>query len=602
MILDLHIHSKYSFDSILSPKRILETAKKRGLDGVAVTDHNTIRGGVEASEMNKENNFVVIIGSEISTEIGDIIGLFLKKEIKSKRSMKVIEEIKDQGGLVVLPHPFRGHKLNEELLKSVDVIEGFNARSKRHENLDAQKLAMEYGLPIVGGSDAHFVSEIGLGESIIYGKDVRKAILKGNGSVKGVQTPPYLHGVSQIIKSLKTRASSQIASTVWPSIQEITYGWGDTPLGKGLKKEKIRICFAVRWTKSLHLQAWIRYFINEKYDVHIITHSKENVEGAKTYHLLTRSKLNFISGPIQTRWLLRKIRPDILHADLLTPYGFYAALSRFHPIVISCRGTDVLINPQRSKIIAYMTKFVAKRADLIYSVGDHLTGRLIALGADEAKVTTITIGIDGDTFHPNADKEGEIRKNLGWIENPLVVSIRNFESLYNVELLIRAMPIIVKENNSVRFIVAGKGSQESYLKGLVGKLGMNEYVKFVGFIEHNELPKTLACADIYVSTSLSDGISVSLLEGVACGCFPVVTDIPGNRAWIQDGENGFLVPLDDPKVLADRIILALKNKKFMESARKKNMEKVKKQAVWEKNMKKVEERYKSLINRTNTAT
>ncbi|MCK5328564.1 MAG: glycosyltransferase family 4 protein, partial [Candidatus Latescibacteria bacterium] len=374
---------------------------------------------------------------------------------------------------------------------------------------------------------------------------------------------------------------------------------GGVSLDNGLKNRKIRICFAATWTHSPHMQAWINYFIrNEKYDVHIITHSKEKVEGAKTYHLVAWSKLKFISGPLQTRWLLRRMRPDILHADSLTPYGFYAALSRSHPMVVSCRGSDVLINPQRSRILACITKFVVKRADLIYAVGDHLSRRLISLGADEAKVTTITIGIDLDKFHPDADKKGEIRKRLGWIENPLVVSTRNFESIYNLDLLIRAMPFVIKENSSVRFIMAGRGTQENYLKGLVDELGMNEYVKFMGYIEQNELPKTLAGADIYVSTSLSDGISVSLLEGMACGCFPVVTDIPANRSWIQDGENGFLVPTDDPKFLADRISSAINSKALMEGARKKNSEQVKQRAAWEEIMRNIEKKYRSLISST----
>ena len=375
------------------------------------------------------------------------------------------------------------------------------------------------------------------------------------------------------------------------------YVQGGIPLGNVLKRGKIRICFAVAWTNYLHMQAWIKYFINnEKYDVHIITHSKEKIEGTTTHNLLTWGKLNFISGPIQTWWILKRIRPDILHGDLLILYGFYAALSYFHPIVVSCRGSDVLIYPQRSRIMAYMAKFVTKRADLICAVGGHFTKLLISLGADKTKVTTITIGIDLVRFTPNADKEGEIRRKLGWLENPLVVSIRNFKPIYNVDLLIRAIPFIIKTNSEVRFIIAGKGTQENYLKGLVGKLGMNKYIKFTGLIEHDELPKTLASADIYVSTSLSDGISVSLLEGMACGCFPVVTDIPGNRAWIRDGENGFLVPPDDPEVLADRIMSAIKNKELRESAKKENIEKTRKGAVWEENMRKVEEEYRSLIS------
>ncbi|MCK5327111.1 MAG: glycosyltransferase, partial [Candidatus Latescibacteria bacterium] len=86
-----------------------------------------------------------------------------------------------------------------------------------------------------------------------------------------------------------------------------------------------------------------------------------------------------------------------------------------------------------------------------------------------------------------------------------------------------------------------------------------------------------------------------LLEGMACGCFPVVTDIPANRAWIQDGENGFLVPTDDPKILAERISFAVDNRVLMENAEKKNSEQVKKRAVWADNMRKVEEEYRSLI-------
>ncbi|MCK5527270.1 MAG: glycosyltransferase, partial [Candidatus Latescibacteria bacterium] len=86
--------------------------------------------------------------------------------------------------------------------------------------------------------------------------------------------------------------------------------------------------------------------------------------------------------------------------------------------------------------------------------------------------------------------------------------------------------------------------------------------------------------------------------GMACGCFPVVTDIPANRAWIQDGENGFLVPTDDPKFLADRISSAINSKALMEGARKKNSEQVKQRAAWEEIMRNIEKKYRSLISST----
>lgn len=206
MLLDLHIHSKYSFDSLLEPKKIIKVAKKRGLDGIAITDHNTIKGGLDAKKVNKDKDFLVIVGSEISTEIGDITGLFLSEEIKSRNSMGVIEEIKKQGGLVVLPHPYRGHRLNEKIIERIDVIEVFNARTNNEDNERAMKLAEKYNKPIVAGSDAHFASEIGLGKTIIKSKkEVKKDMLNEILKLERSQSPVYLQSLSQIIRSIKMR-------------------------------------------------------------------------------------------------------------------------------------------------------------------------------------------------------------------------------------------------------------------------------------------------------------------------------------------------------------------------------------------------------------
>ena len=94
---DLHIHLKYSSDGVLDPEKIVKIAIKRGLNGVAITDHNTIIGGLKAKNYETED-FKVIVGSEISTERGEIIGLFLKEEIKPGNVQEVISEIKEQNG------------------------------------------------------------------------------------------------------------------------------------------------------------------------------------------------------------------------------------------------------------------------------------------------------------------------------------------------------------------------------------------------------------------------------------------------------------------------------------------------------------------------
>ncbi|MFZ3148256.1 MAG: PHP-associated domain-containing protein [Methanothrix sp.] len=222
MIFELHIHSKFSVDSLISPEGILKTAKIRGLNGVAVTDHNTIKGGLEAQRINNNGKFMVIVGAEINTDVGDVIGLFLNEEIKSRMFLEVIDEIRSQDGVVVLPHPFRGHKLSDELISAVDAIESFNSRTGIWENQRAEKLVKKCKKISVAGSDAHFLSEIGLGSTLVDCSnldDLKSAILAGKASAFTTQqSRTYLQNCSQLVKSLKTRryvsATEQLVRTL----------------------------------------------------------------------------------------------------------------------------------------------------------------------------------------------------------------------------------------------------------------------------------------------------------------------------------------------------------------------------------------------------
>jgi len=175
--LDLHIHSKYSYDSISDPKIIVKVAKMRGLSGIAITDHNTIKGGLEAKKYSDEN-LIVIVGSEITTKEGEVIGLFLEKEIPANLNIiETIEKIHKQNGLAILPHPFDTHRkhavqnIDKKILNVIDGIEVLNARSKAGINANAQKFANENKLKITAGSDAHTLLEIGSAGMYIEGME-----------------------------------------------------------------------------------------------------------------------------------------------------------------------------------------------------------------------------------------------------------------------------------------------------------------------------------------------------------------------------------------------------------------------------------------------
>lgn len=161
LIADLHIHSKYSHDSLMSPEGIAKRAKMAGLTCIAITDHDTIRGGIEGRKAGEKYGIKVIVGSEIHTDRGDIIGLNLHEEISVKGWNEVIGAIRLQGGLVVLPHPYREHCYVEEIAPLVDFIETGNCRSTKEQNAAAAELAVRTGKPEIYGSDAHVFSEIG---------------------------------------------------------------------------------------------------------------------------------------------------------------------------------------------------------------------------------------------------------------------------------------------------------------------------------------------------------------------------------------------------------------------------------------------------------
>jgi predicted metal-dependent phosphoesterase TrpH len=205
---DLHVHTKYSLKcGISNPKDIIKVAMKKRLDGVAITDHNTIKGGMETKKY-ENNDIQVIVGCELSTLQGEIIGLFLTEEIMSRDIYEAIDEIHLQGGLVIVPHPFdelRKDRLKniEDYTNNIDAIEGFNSRCifDRY-NKNAIKFADEHKIPIVAGSDAHFANEIGLA-GIYSTYNLYEDIIHNNIKIFGQRSPLMNHVKTKTLKSFR---------------------------------------------------------------------------------------------------------------------------------------------------------------------------------------------------------------------------------------------------------------------------------------------------------------------------------------------------------------------------------------------------------------
>jgi predicted metal-dependent phosphoesterase TrpH len=179
---DFHIHTRFSRDSLLGEERFIRIALERGLTHVAITNHNNVEGAVavrrKARELGLDDRLTVIVGEEVSTSDGEVVGLFLESTIpRGLTADQTADAIHAQGGLVSIPHPFdpfRNAHIREEPLErlaeagKIDAVEVFNCRVtlSRH-NLQAAGFAARYRIPGIAASDTHSAYEIAMASNVL---------------------------------------------------------------------------------------------------------------------------------------------------------------------------------------------------------------------------------------------------------------------------------------------------------------------------------------------------------------------------------------------------------------------------------------------------
>lgn len=156
----VHVHTWHSFDCLLAPAAYLAYARRASLDFIAVTDHNTLAGARAMAALNRDSRLEVVIGAEYATDRGDVIGLFLTDDVVARRFDAVIDEIHAQGGLALLPHPYRGRDTDPARIAQVDLVEVFNARSAAEANAAALADAERLATPQLAGADIHTTWEL----------------------------------------------------------------------------------------------------------------------------------------------------------------------------------------------------------------------------------------------------------------------------------------------------------------------------------------------------------------------------------------------------------------------------------------------------------
>jgi glycosyltransferase involved in cell wall biosynthesis len=302
----------------------------------------------------------------------------------------------------------------------------------------------------------------------------------------------------------------------------------------------------------------------------------------------------YMTGFFLTIYVVFKHKCHLIHAHWAIPTGLIGVLVGAFlrtSLIVTIHGSDFRIGTMKTFILEKIFLYVCRRAKHIICVSEVLKRDIEKLGIKGEKISVSPMGVDEPFFRPLINRG--VNRTGQWFT---ILSNRQLQPIYNIPLLIRAIPIVLKEEPNAQFIIAGIGSERKNLEKQVKDLNIGSKVQFLGWVTHEEMPKLLSQADIYISTSLDDGTSVSLLEAMASGAFPIVTDIPSNREWISHGENGFLVPIDEERFLAEKILEAIRNQDLLERSRDKNFCLIKKKALWPVIIAKTKEIYKMALD------
>ncbi len=302
------------------------------------------------------------------------------------------------------------------------------------------------------------------------------------------------------------------------------------------------------------------------------------------------------------RRVIREIRPDLIHAGPIQTCAFLAALSGFRPLLTMSWGYDLVQKADRNRWMKWVTRYTLKRSAFFVSDARVSRDKAVAFGMDPEKTVTFPWGIDLKSFRPkvSTNRKPQIENRKSKIVNRKSFTLfcsRTWESIYGVDVLAKAFAKIAALNSNVNLILLGGGSEGAKIRQILMNAGLLERVHFGGQIGQTDLPRWYHMADLYISPSHVDGSSVSLMEALASGLPCLVSDIPGNREWIEDGINGWLFRDGDADELAEKILYAIKNrrsfKKIGEAARKTAEQK----ADWQKNFGKLLEAYEKTISR-----
>ncbi|MEW6566786.1 MAG: glycosyltransferase [Chloroflexota bacterium] len=267
-----------------------------------------------------------------------------------------------------------------------------------------------------------------------------------------------------------------------------------------------------------------------------------------------------VSGPFGLPWQVAELRrlgeklaPDVVHAGPVQSAAFRAALAGLQPLVTMSWGSDLLMGARRGPG-RWLARYALRHSDVLVCDCQTVKKAAEALGMPGDRIVVFPWGVDLEHFHPGPDHG--LRSRLGWQQTFVLLSTRSWEPIYGIETLLAGFVAAACEDASLRLLMLGDGSLRPRIEAVVRRAGIADWIHFAGRVAYADLPKFYRASDLYLSASRSDGSSVSLLEAMACGLPAVVSDIAGNREWVEPGVTGWWFRDGEARALREAILFA----------------------------------------------
>ncbi len=303
----------------------------------------------------------------------------------------------------------------------------------------------------------------------------------------------------------------------------------------------------------------------------------------------------------QLRAFIGEAQPDLIHAMRIPYEGMIAANAidglhtpsvsaplRSGRLIISTWGNDFTLHAPSSPLMRQYTRRTMQRADAVHS-DCHRDIRLATeWGFDSAKPTLVAPGNGGihtDIFCPPAKL----------VEAPIILNPRGFRPYVRNDMFFKSIPLVLAKHPNAKFLCASMAGEVEAIRR-IRELGIEDSVELLGLVPHEQTAEVYRRAQILVSPSIHDGTPNTLLEGMACGCFPVAGDLESIREWISPNENGLLFDSNDPQSIASALIEAIENKTLREKSARLNRDVISMRAEYGNNMRNAEGFYKRVID------